>query len=661
MIRSKEHISLFIALTLLVLYSVVTSFTTSICVENSLYRTIGIAVVAFLLPGLQYLCKRYIDITKIGIGISIIAILLFVCSIPFYMAFVSIPSYVELTDLSQFRNLYAPLGILSNDWVGIQLLLTTFSLVALNRCKNPEDKTKEWIHLIAVRLEILSIVMTMSRLGLICVGLLLFALGLLAYKRILKIHNYVIICSAAVLALILLAFLTPEGVISTIIQSDSHLESVNGRVRQLGLAEKMTMRQLLFGIGLDNFALFNYANSEFSLVSSFTGKANFGLLKILVECGICGLLIYASLLAVIIHSLIKGWRRSELDERNSIIVLSIILFLILLKECSFSSITHSSYHLFLFLLPYVVNVHKTNEDSDYKKSIIGISSVNIVCIIICLVCSQIDNFSFGKNVQSAYVSASPLKISFSDMKVERKINDVEESVEYYHKAIELNSYDASCHHNLAWIYYSNGQLNKAANCIHKAINLNKDNPLYYVVNGLFAEESNKQLAISQYTKAVMLNPSICFSRFWKDLSLRHPQQAKKIVDNVINEIEPIAKTNPKIMAKLGILYYKSGKKTRAKYLLETAVERMPNLNRVWLYLYFLESDTDKKKIYLNRAIYLNPADNLPCYIKYHEKTYLKEKTYYESIKGRLYPYIRIEHDYMPSDIYGYVMTPCLND
>lgn len=639
----------------------VTSLTVSICITNSLYRTIGIAIVTLILSILFLLKKKFVNPVKVELCISIIAIVLFLCSIPFYFRFIFIPLYVNLPDLSQFRNLYAPLGILSNDWVGIQLLLLPFSLVPLIRTTNVPNNIQGIIHLTAVCLEVVGIVITMSRVGWICMILFYIILSLFAYKRIISKKSYICISCVAFLSIILLSLLSIEGVMSTVFQSDSHIASTNGRIHQLSLMKKMNMAHFLFGVGFDNFALYNMALSDYSIDYTFTGRAYSFLLKVITELGFSGVLIYALILSSLICFLYSIWKSGSVVERRTTIVLASVLVLVFLKECSFSSITHSSCHFFLFLLPYIIYAPHTSTKVSSKRNAITCSGISVVCIIICSICLLTDNYSFAKKAKEGYDSASSLKISFPDMKVNHKIVDLKKSLEYYQSAINKNSYDASFYHNIAWINYSDGRVNNAINNIIKAICLDKNNPMYYVVYGLFTESTNMDFAATQYTKAILLNPSICFSEFWGDFSSRHPKTARKCVNDAINEISPIAQDNPKRMARLGILYYKEGNSIKAKLHFKSALNRMPNLNRVWLYMYCLESDQKKKQAYLNRAVILNQSDNVPCYIKTRDNKYLKETSYYVSIKDRLYPSCNIEHNYLPSGIYSYVITPCLKE
>lgn len=639
----------------------VTSLTVSICITNSLYRTIGIAIVTLILSILFLLKKKFVNPVKVELCISIIAIVLFLCSIPFYFRFIFIPLYVNLPDLSQFRNLYAPLGILSNDWVGIQLLLLPFSLVPLIRTTNVPNNIQGKTHLIAVCLEVVGIVITMSRVGWICMILFHIILSIFAYKRIISKKTYICISSVAIFSVILLSILSIEGVMSTVFQSDSHIASTNGRIHQLSLMKKIDLEHFLFGVGFDNFALYHMASSDFSIDYTFTGRAYSFLLKVITELGFSGVLIYALILFSIICSLYRICKSGSVVERRTTIVLASVLVLIFLKECSFSSITHSSYHLFLFLLPFIIYTPHTSIDNSCKKNAIICSGISVVCIIICSICLLTDNFSFEKKAKAGYDSASSLRISFSDMKVDKKILDIKKTLDDYQSAINKNSYDASFYHNIAWINYSDGRVNNAINNIKKAICLDKNNPMYYVVCGLFTESTNMDFAATQYTKAILLNPSICFSEFWGDFSSRHPKTAKKCVNDAINEISPIAHDNPKRMARLGILYYKNGNSTKARLHLKSALTRMPNLNRVWLYMYCLESDQEKKQAYLNRAVILNQSDNIPYYIKTRDNKYLKETTYYVGIKDRLYPLCNIEHNYLPNRIYSYIMTPCLKE
>lgn len=564
----------------------VTSLTVSICITNSLYRTIGIAIVTLILSILFLLKKKFVNPVKVELCISIIAIVLFLCSIPFYFRFIFIPLYVNLPDLSQFRNLYAPLGILSNDWVGIQLLLLPFSLVPLIRTTNVPNNIQGKTHLIAVCLEVVGIVITMSRVGWICMILFHIILTIFAYKRIISKKTYICISSVAIFSVILLSILSIEGVMSTVFQSDSHIASTNGRIHQLSLMKKINMAHFLFGVGFDNFALYNLASSDYSIDYTFTGRAYSFLLKVITELGLSGVLIYALILSSIICFLYSIWKYGSVVERRTTIVLASVLLLVFLKECSFSSITHSSCHFFLFLLPYIIYAPHTSMNDSCKRNGITCSGISVVCVIICSICLLTDNFSFEKKAKAGYYCASSLEISFPEMKVNKKNVDVKKSLEYYKSAINKNSYDASFYNNIAWIYFYNGQISNAINNIQKAINLDKNNPIYYVVSGLFSESANMNFAINQYTNAILLNPSICFSEFWSDFSSRHPKIARKCVNDAICKLSPIAQDNPKRMARLGILYYKNGKNDKAWHTLESAANRLPNLNRVWLYLYF---------------------------------------------------------------------------
>lgn len=142
MILSKKHHCILSALSLLILYCVIISLTSSICVANSLCRTLSMVIALVVLQVYNSLNRKYHYSIYFETVISILAIVLFICSTLFYFRFVFTPLYVGLSDISQFRYLYTPLGTLSNDWVSIQLLLTAFSLVALIRCKAYEDKTK---------------------------------------------------------------------------------------------------------------------------------------------------------------------------------------------------------------------------------------------------------------------------------------------------------------------------------------------------------------------------------------------------------------------------------------------------------------------------------------------------------------------------------------
>ncbi len=658
MILSKEYHCIFTALRLLILYYVITSLISSICVANSLCRTLSMAIVLVVLQVYDSLKREYHYSMHLETAISILAIVLFICSTLFYLRFVFTPLYVGLSDLSQFRYLYTPLGVLSNDWVSIQLMLMSVSLVALLR-GNGYPHHHNWLHLIAVCIEIISIVMTMSRIGWVSVVLIILFLGVLAYRKILRIDKYIIICSTVVCSLVLLFVISPEGILSTLFQSESHIESANGRVRQFNLIDHMTTKQLLFGVGLDNYALFNYANSDFSINESFTGRANSLLLKVIIESGLFGLLLHFLLLVSIIVSLYMAWNTESKNIENTI-TLSFFLFLTILKECFFTSITYNSCYLFLFLLPFIDYLPIEYKRNKTKKSML-FRNITIDIIVVALYAGYVlyKNTSFLNSTESGYMTASTIKISFPELSIKKNAADIDKSMSSYMTAISQSPYDASYYHNLSWIYYSCGKDDLASDYIRKAINLNKSNPLYYVVCGMFAERKNLDYSTRYYTKALMLNPSICFSAFWNDFSERHPEKAKNAIDDAITRLNDELGNTTKREAKIGILYYKRGENDIAKEALLSAVDRMPSLNRAWLYLYFLEHDIKKKNNYLNRAILLNPSDNLPYYIKYHEPNTKVGMTDYSDKKNRLYYYAKNRHDYLPCDLYSYVISPTM--
>ena len=245
---------------------------------------------------------------------------------------------------------------------------------------------------------------------------------------------------------------------------------------------------MLFGVGLDNYALFNYANSDFSINESFTGRANSLLLKVIIESGLFGLLLHFLLLVSIIVSLYMAWNTESKNIESTIMVLTFFLFLIILKECCFTSITHNSCYLFLFLFPFIDDLPKEYKSNKTKKSML-FRNIAIDIFVVVLYAGYVfyRNTSFWNSLDTGYLTASSIKVSFPELSIQQHPDDTGKSVSSYMTAISQNPYDASYYHNLSWIYYSCGKDDLALDYIRKTINLNKSNPLYYVVCGMFAE------------------------------------------------------------------------------------------------------------------------------------------------------------------------------
>lgn len=656
---AKGHLYLLPPLFLLVLYSTITSFVSSINIANSLPQTIRLSFVTIIL----LFCMKFrsvIVIKALELGSSILIIILWIISLLFFTRFAFTPLFVNLNDLSQFRYLYIPCGILSNDWVSLQLLLLPFPLVALSRNISTQPSWQGQLNVVAVSLALCGIIMTMSRIGWFCDVIIIIFLFVLTTKRIILKKHFAIVCLLVLLTISILALISPEGIYSTICQTESHQESATGRFRQLDIIHKLSTMQICYGVGLSNFALFSYAKSIFSLDYTFTGRANMSILNIIVESGICGLIIYLMLLFSIIYILYKMYKTNQVINKYTTFTLGTIMFVIILKECSFTSITHNVYYLLLFLLPYVVYPQSDYKDNKGSSHIRFYLIANLICLFLCAYCQIFDNKNDAKYAQAGFLSSTSVRVDFNSMKACSDYSNLDEAIAHYNKALENNDYDASYYHNIAWLYYCKGELSQTMRNISEAVERNANNPLYYVAKGLFTEkEGYLHLALNLYTKALLLNPSICFSRFWRDFSDRHPIESREIVLSVIKKLEIYPNMNSKIMSKLGILYYYIGNVAQAKMLLGETIRKMPNLNRVWLYMYFIESDNSIRKEYIKRAVFLNPSDNVPSYIKYHNDRFLHEVTDYETKRSRLYPYYISMHDYLPKNLYEYVMTPTL--
>lgn len=610
-------------------------------------------------------------------------------------------------DISQVRYLYTPLGFLSNEWVTIILCLLPFPIIGIlvlyknNILKKVNKKICIIICFAVILLGVSNILVTFSRAGLIALIILIVIIDIsfLFYRiftyKIIMIFNIVIVSF-----FLSFFFLFPTSLTMTIKQSNSHIRSTEGRIAQLKESYRLFENNEIFGIGAKNYALINSANQALKNNPTFTGKINNSFVQLLVEQGVVGLLIYVLggcyyfvfiskkikhtsdkkmkailcvLLATVVSIIIREAMYSSLFY-NVWILFFLIIIATLFVDYPIISISrlYSKYLLFagLFVISIIACVHiKSMKDIDLYEKIItteGILSCNI----------ETDNALLYSTLA---LRNADFNIDFKSEQCDINSKQLFCAIALYEKAISLNPYDALFYHNLGWLYYCNNQKELALKYLQKAIQFNPNEAVYYISNGLLLETKNMEQAIEVYKQALLLEPSILFSPFFAELSIRYPNMSLNMIEDVLNflSVENELNYSPITEAKMGAVYLKMKKYDLSRIYLSNAIKILPNLSRPWCYLGIISivlNDTGNIENNLKKSIYLNMSDYFPKYILslyYKEKgdeirsiSFMKsaidarQYSFHSLQCNRLYYVKTVKNDIFPSALLDYI-TPDL--
>lgn len=187
------------------------------------------------------------------------------------------------------------------------------------------------------------------------------------------------------------------------------------------------------------------------------------------------------------------------------------------------------------------------------------------------------------------------------------------------EAAQVDGFDGIFWLNRGWLALAMGDADRALKYSSIALQRTTNDSSFYVARGLFLENSGENAeAEDAYAAALLLNPRIVDSRFFSDLRERLPSNTNAILEKAIATLTvALERTgSPITSAKLGKLLLYQGNLSAAYSRLESALERLPNLEGAWLNL----GDIHTAKRQLAKAIdcyrkaaYLLPNDPLPYF------------------------------------------------
>jgi tetratricopeptide (TPR) repeat protein len=149
---------------------------------------------------------------------------------------------------------------------------------------------------------------------------------------------------------------------------------------------------------------------------------------------------------------------------------------------------------------------------------------------------------------------------------EEESKSIADAAQQYRRALALNPLDDNNYHNLGWLYALQQQREQSLSCFQQAAALDGSVAIYHLSLGLVYEQGGEdEAAYRVYERAVRLSPAVLDSPFFRDLSVRAPEAADRIIRNSISHFEERARRTPDpiVQGKLGLLYLRANRPDEA--------------------------------------------------------------------------------------------------
>lgn len=531
-------------------------------------------------------------------------------------------------DFSQVRFLFTPMGVLSNEWVTIMLCFLSLPIIGMiflyknHLFSKSIRKLGNILFVLTTLLIICNILITFSRAGYITL-ILFFVLTNIAFVtiRYLSIRKMILLNFATILLFGGFYMMYSKTLTTTIYQSVSHRRSTESRIAQLEKSYNLFKNHKAWGIGAKNYALINISDQAKSINPSFTGRVNNSFVQLLIEHGIIGTIPYIVLLCCFFFSLWRNIKAAKHKRQKALLyLLGISIISILIREMMFSALFYNAGIILLLitLMTLFIDYRQVTLSANFLKYF-SYFLVFMLCIISYLYIKDLldkPNDAVSCSVIAWKKSdAVQVEFDYSLMNNDKNVNLIE-SIELYKKAIQKNPHDALFYHNLSWLYSFDNRQDSALYYIRKALNINPNEAAYYISYGM--QTKNMADFFKAYQQAVILEPAIIFSSFYKDFSVRYPELSEQLPHIVLNFLKSKQHEhyNSITDAKIGVLLLAVGNLNEAYECLYNVTEQLPNLSRPWCYLGILQmirGNGESAEISFKKSIFLNMNDHLPKY------------------------------------------------
>jgi O-antigen ligase/Tfp pilus assembly protein PilF len=552
-------------------------------------------------------------------------------------------TYHGFDDIVNFRNLYHPVGMLSNDWVSYLLLFLTFAVASLFYTGRKDVK---FLSGITVVLLMLGLIVSFSRGGYL--SLIFFLILLSISLLVLRFPGQLIKIGIPVVIAVLLSFSFYNEISTTLgmTQNTSQIRSIEGRKKLWESAFDMFVQSPVLGVGSGN----NIKECNFYIHKDpdtfFTGRVTNSFFQLLSEQGIIGVLTWGGLIAIIVFAFFTIIKKKAKSPKEQIVATTLLsgLLALGLREMTFSSFFEniglqlglsiiaafaangcrqsviiqnrkfSNYIILLFLVLTVMGAwyfFKTSTAKKYNEQFIT--------------AFQSGNYQEAKNAINKAISWQPdnallyfnralladsilSMFSFSEYPVSSNeqlllrppIRDLK-------KAIELSPADAMLFHNIAILYWASGRIEKAQDAFNSAITLEPYSTIFNFSLAQFYDwQKNENKSKFFFKRAAFQQPMLLHNKLNKHFKLEKDDDFQKVIKQ--------STESSVIQARKAALLLQSGDTIEAREILKEVTGKLPNLNRPWYFLAesaLAKGDTTLFLSAVQRSLLLDRNDILP--------------------------------------------------
>lgn len=575
--------------------------------------------------------------------------------------------YYGFNDFSQIRNLHYPFKLPSNEWVTLLLALLPFNLATLITSKGYNrlfDNDISWIKFlirvptaISILLIIVNLFITFSRGGYIAFIFLVILLNILfIIYRSVKTKTLIYGNVTLIVIVIFMFFIFNITLHSTINSSVSHTRSSMGRINLWSTTINIFKDYPITGIGSNNYPLINTSYKIEEPDDTFTGRVNNLYIQLIAEKGLVGFILYLLLFFIFnYYSYLNISRSKNAKRKTTIIIFWASMISILIRELFFSSIFYNAGLLLLLMVIFVINTssyaRKRTLHPIQNRTMLLFFFIMFILIVrkdieYCWEKKQLNQLTLSLNNNQFDKALKHVKqinihkiknsqliatcgIVYERMAFDTTCKDyfpitnnytclklLEKSKYCFTKAIELNPYEDVYYHNLSWLYHIQNKNDSALYYIDKAIDILSNSSIYYLSKGIFLEKTNPLQAFDSYKESIKLSPDITNSKILNTFNQAELIKKDSLIRSAICDLKEYQELNYStiILARIGKLYLDIGNIDSANIVFKKVVEELPNLNRPWYYLGYINEIQSNYPVmldYYHKAIFLDADDYLP--------------------------------------------------
>ena len=562
-------------------------------------------------------------------------------------------------ELNNFKNLYTPLGFLNNIWTSALLLFIPFNLIFLLQQDKKEDKILIIINLL---FNVFCIIVSFSRGTYLSVFIFILLLNILLIKhlRFRQLFSYNII---ALLMFTVSVLMISDSFKTTVSfnKTESQLRSTSGRIALWENSLKLINDKPIVGYGQDNYLIAQDKSPPIGEDIGSSYRTNNTYIQLLIERGVLGLVSFSLFIILVIIIVFKSLKsqKNNKGEKIKIVILFSGIIAILTREFTFSTLFENdfiyllAFHLIFLLIPYDIKI-KEFKVSNFKKNGFLAFSLILVSILLFINTKRVllvyNNNIFvetykGNEIQKSLkyidkaLTLSPKNITLNKNKAIALANNsfnievlegdpnllnisnlnkdsLSLSLKYLHQVLDYKPLDSETFHNLGWVNFVLGNDEKASFYFNKAIELNPYISEYHISFLFYSIKNKKEKDIAKHLSiALMLSPDILESKFYREFSKKYPLIAFEATQDAISKLKHkiINEPNTILKARLARLLLNENP-IKSFQLFEEVTISLPNLDRPWMYMGFIASntgDTIKAKKYFKNSLFFGKKDFLP--------------------------------------------------